>query len=152
MFSWMCSAEQVWMVHQQQIAQVGLSGVQQTADRCIYHKGQHQVSCLHHQGECISSLSRRCVSAHMVGKSFLHVIPPLPLIQQFVQKIIRNKTYCILVTPWWPRQPWFLHLLNLSINTYLQLPPAPSLLLQENKLVLHGNLTLFWVTEWRILH
>lgn len=42
-----------------------------------------------------------------------HLFPPLPLLPCVLQKIIRDKTSCLLVTPWWPQQPWFPHLLQL---------------------------------------
>lgn len=73
------------------------------------------------------------------GDAFLHrwtgrtfyMFPPLPLIPRVISKIIRDQTSCILLTPWWPWQPWFATLLCLSKRTYLRFPRVPDLLSQQ---------------------
>lgn len=48
----------------------------------------------------------------------LYLFPPLPLVLRTVLKIRRDHSNCILVAPWWPRQPWFPILLNMAADHY----------------------------------
>ncbi|XP_067319280.1 uncharacterized protein [Anolis sagrei] len=80
----------------------------------------------------------------------LYIFPPLPLLSPVIAKIIQDKSDCILITPWWPRQHWFAPLLLLSNSQFLKFNPTPDLLTVENGLVLHPDLQSLRLTAWRI--
>lgn len=80
-----------------------------------------------YQGSMVDTFTHRCIS------HFLYVFPLIPLILRVLQKIIADQTSCLLVTPWWPRQLWFVTLLHLSLRNYIQLSEALDLLSQQNE-------------------
>ena len=50
------------------------------------------------------------------GKS-MYVFPPFSLLNKIIQKLSTTQMgEVILITPWWPSQPWFPHLLRLSVD------------------------------------
>ncbi|KAJ7341948.1 hypothetical protein JRQ81_008009 [Phrynocephalus forsythii] len=65
----------------------------------------------------------------------------LSLIQRVIVKIRRDRANIILITPWWPRQAWFAHLLRLSTE-HLRLPLFASLLSRDDGAILHPTSTI----------
>ena len=50
------------------------------------------------------------------GRS-MYMFPPFPLLNKVIQKLRTTQTgEVILIAPWWPSQPWFPHLLRLSVE------------------------------------
>ena len=50
------------------------------------------------------------------GKS-MFMFPAFPLLDKVIQKLRTTQTgEVILIAPWWPSQPWFPHLLRMSVN------------------------------------
>nr|XP_060620947.1 uncharacterized protein LOC132768763 [Anolis sagrei ordinatus] len=80
----------------------------------------------------------------------LYLFPPLPLLSSVIAKIITDNTNCILIAPWWPRQPWFTPLLQLSQGQFLRLHLSPDLLTVENGLIQHPDPHSLHLTAWRI--
>ena len=59
------------------------------------------------------------------GRS-IYIFPPFPLLNKVIQKLRTVKTgEVILIAPWWPSQPWFSHLLRLSVDHPLSVPQRP---------------------------
>ena len=47
----------------------------------------------------------------------MYMFPPFPLLNKVIQKLRTTQTgEVILIAPWWPSQPWFPHLLRLSVD------------------------------------
>ena len=54
------------------------------------------------------------------GRS-MYMFPAFLLLNKVIQKLRTNQTgKVILITPWWPSQPWFPHLLRLSVDHLLR--------------------------------
>ena len=50
------------------------------------------------------------------GRS-MYMFPPFPLLNKVIQKLRTIQTGEVkLIAPWWPSQPWFPHLLRLSVD------------------------------------
>nr|XP_016847900.1 PREDICTED: uncharacterized protein LOC107982642 [Anolis carolinensis] len=80
----------------------------------------------------------------------LYAFPPLPLLARVVAKIVSDNSNCILIAPWWPRQPWFATLLEASRGDYIHLRNSPNLLTVHDGLIRHPDVTSFRLTAWRI--
>ena len=64
------------------------------------------------------------------NKMFAFAFPPFRLIGRVINKVLQeNVEALILVTPTWQTQPWYTHLLRMSIQHLLVLPALPNLLL-----------------------
>ena len=49
------------------------------------------------------------------------MFPPFLLLNKVIQKLRTTQTgEVILIAPWWPSQPWFPHLLRLSVDNLLR--------------------------------
>ncbi|KAJ7319782.1 hypothetical protein JRQ81_019293 [Phrynocephalus forsythii] len=72
------------------------------------------------------------------------------LCSKVVIKTLQERAYLILIAPWWPRQPWFASLLQMS-SEHLRLVQFPELLSLDNSQVLHPDLNRLQLTAWRIL-
>ena len=49
---------------------------------------------------------------------FLYLFPPLPLIQRVIIFFRQDRANAILIAPYWPRQPWFAHLVAMSMDMF----------------------------------
>ena len=79
-----------------------------------------------------------------------YAFPPVPLVARVLHKITQDNTDCIVLTPWWPRQPWFAPLLKVSQQTFMTLPRRPNLLTQDSGTLRHPDLSVLRLTAWRI--
>ncbi|XP_044304251.1 uncharacterized protein LOC123032438 [Varanus komodoensis] len=78
-----------------------------------------------------------------------YAFPPIPLIMRVLAKIIHEGATGLLITPWWPRQPWF-STLHISWEDFLQLPFLPYLITQREGMIRHPDLLSLKLTAWRI--
>lgn len=80
-----------------------------------------------------------------------YAFPPFRLIGQCLSKVQRDQTELILICPYWPTQPWFPLLLELTSDIPLVLRPSPSLLQssqgETHPLVSSGSILL---TAWKL--
>lgn len=76
----------------------------------------------------------------------LYAFPPFPLIQRVLQRIKKFGATVIMVTPHWPRRPWFPTLVNLSAAPPLRLPFRKDLLRQGP--LVHPDPGIFKLTAW----
>jgi hypothetical protein len=72
---------------------------------------------------------------------FVYAFPPIPILPLVVQKLLRDRPEMILITPFWPRRPWFPQLLPLLIDHPVRLPHHTDLLTQDRGRVVHPNLS-----------
>ena len=52
----------------------------------------------------------------------IYAFPPFSLIDRVLDKIIRERPNILLITPYWPTQPWFPTLLTLVKGQPIRLP------------------------------
>ena len=57
-----------------------------------------------------------------------YCFPPFSLIPFCLSKLTEEKTGAVLVTPFWPGQPWFPHIMDLAVAVPRLLLPSPDLL------------------------
>lgn len=57
----------------------------------------------------------------------LYVFPPIPLIPQVIQKLIVEQAEILLIAPLWPRRPWYVDLVGLSVSPPWTIPLQQSL-------------------------
>ena len=98
--------------------------------------------------KCKRYCSRASIGKHSQGHAFIDRWPkiltylflPFPLLVNVVVRLQQDKPNAIVLAPWWPRQPWFPVLHNLSSDIH-HLPCLPHLFTQNNAQVLHPVLT-----------
>nr|XP_060639431.1 uncharacterized protein LOC132779779 [Anolis sagrei ordinatus] len=88
---------------------------------------------------------------HNWGGRLVYAFPPFPLLLRVIAKIRRDNAHCVLVTPWWPRQPWFAPLLQLSRNNFLQFRHRSDLLTSQGGQVLYPEVHQLGLTAWLVL-
>lgn len=80
-----------------------------------------------------------------------YVFPPFAMIQRVLQKLREERSSIVLVTPFWPSQPWFPTTLELVYETPFLIPASPGLLKDidgwDHPLLLNGTLNLL---AWRV--
>ncbi|XP_042299886.1 flocculation protein FLO11-like [Sceloporus undulatus] len=86
------------------------------------------------------------------SRETIYAFPPFPLLTRVVSKMSRERVNAILITPWWPRQPWFPLLLHLSNGEFLRLEPRPDLLTLLGGRVRHPDIDSLPMVAWRLLH
>jgi len=80
-----------------------------------------------------------------------YVYPPQQLLSRILQKFqLVQHCRLIVVAPWWPHQPWFPVLNQLSVSPPLQLPQIRSLLRQPRSATFHPNLATLNLHAWRL--
>ncbi|XP_042306128.1 uncharacterized protein LOC121921720 [Sceloporus undulatus] len=82
-------------------------------------------------------------------QGLLYAFPPFPLITRVFSKMLADHTDAILVTPWWPRQPWFASLLQRA-QDHLRLENRPDLLSLHDGLIHHPEIQSLPLVAWRI--
>ncbi|XP_040178560.1 LOW QUALITY PROTEIN: uncharacterized protein LOC120912608 [Rana temporaria] len=81
-----------------------------------------------------------------------YAFPPFSMIPKVLLQITSQKATVVLITPWWPTQPWFPLLMELAIDYPRLLPRFPHILSHPTKgihpLVEEGTLTLLaWLAK-----
>lgn len=61
-------------------------------------------------------------------KYFFYAFPPFSLILKSLQKIVNEEATGIIVFPYWPSQPWFPMLKQLTVSKIVTFPPSRTLL------------------------
>ncbi|XP_067317662.1 CREB-regulated transcription coactivator 3-like isoform X2 [Anolis sagrei] len=84
------------------------------------------------------------------GKRKFYAFRPFPLIHRVVSKLVQDQAQGILVTSWWPRQPWFSLVLEVSRRTFKPLPRREDLLTEQGGRVLYPDVQQLKLTAWRI--
>ena len=79
---------------------------------------------------------------------YAYAFPPICLIPRVLQQIQQSHCKVILITPFWPRRPWFPQLLELSVDHPRKLPAIPQLLQQPQTQIFHPNPEVFCLTAW----
>ena len=104
------------------------------------HLPQFMSPVLEPQSLAIDSLSQ-----DWQGRS-MYMFPPFPLLNKVIQKLRTTQTgEVILISPWWPSQPWFPH--QLSVDHPRFFPYRRDLLSQ------HGYISssmLYHLHAWRL--
>lgn len=75
-----------------------------------------------------------------------YAFPPFQLIPRVIAKIRKEETTVILITPFWPKRPWFSSLLQMQLKPYWHLPLRKDLLLQGP--LLHQEVAKLKLTAW----
>ena len=71
------------------------------------------------------ALAIDALSQDWQGRS-MYMFPPFLLLNKVIQKLRTTQTgKVILIAPWWPSQPWFPHLLRLSVDHLLRFFSVP---------------------------
>lgn len=81
---------------------------------------------------------------------FVYLFPLLLLIPGTISKIQREHPRVILITPWWPRQPWFVTLPHLSKGTWHQFLLREDLLTRDKGQILHHNIGHLVLVAWMV--
>lgn len=63
---------------------------------------------------------------------YCYAFPPFSLLGRVVQKVRRDKAYCMIIAPVWPTQSWFSDLLQLLVDDPILLPVIDNLLTIKN--------------------
>ena len=91
----------------------------------VCHRPQHASSPVHGSSSRASSTGDRCFVTGLAGEVNVHVSTASPAQQSHSEAQEhpdgRGDTHC----PWWPSQPWFPHLLRLSVDHLLSVPQRP---------------------------
>ena len=83
------------------------------------------------------------------GRS-MYMFPPFLLLNKVIQKLRTTQTgVLILIAPWWPSQPWFPHLLRLSVDHLLRFFQYPRDLLSQQGYISSGK--SYHLHAWRLL-
>ena len=89
--------------------------VENSSSGQVCHSPQHASSSVHGSSSGASSTGDRCFVKGLAGEVNV-MFPPFLLLNKVIQKLRTTQTgEVILIAPWWPSQPWFPHLLRLSV-------------------------------------
>ena len=94
--------------------------VENSSSGQVCHSPQHTSSPVHgsSSGEP-RALAIDALSQDWQGRS-MYMFPEFLLLNKVIQKLRTTQTgEVILIAPWWPSQPWFPHLLRLSVDHLL---------------------------------
>ena len=91
---------------------------------------------------------------HGHGRLYLYFYPPIPLLEKTLIKIREDEVEeAIVITPCWPRRPWYHLLLQMAGGIPLLLPRRQDLLLQhmpDKGLLYHTETETLQLTEWKL--
>jgi len=80
-----------------------------------------------------------------------YAFPPFCLINRCLAKVRQDNAEIVMITPLWPTQAWYGHLLEISIDFPILLPPLPNLLMSPqgeiHPMIQNGRLQL---VAWKI--
>ena len=95
------------------------------------------------------ALAIDALSQDWQGKS-MYMFPPFLLLNKVIQKLRTTQTgEMILIAPWWPSQPWFPHLLRLSVDHLLRFFLYRRNLLSQQGYISSGK--SYHLHAWRLL-
>lgn len=140
-----------WSLHTQIFTELYLRFRSPVVDLFASHIN-HQVPCFFSR---FPSPGAEAVDALLVPWPqglILYAFPPLPLIAKVLRKLLAEKGELILLAPHWPRQPWFVDFVSLSVTHPWRIPDDRICLLQGA--VVHPEpqwLQLTVETEWELL-
>ena len=77
-----------------------------------------------------------------------YAFPPWPVLGKVVRKISLTNCSVLLIAPFWPRQSWFIPLLDLLTDIPRSLPDRPDLLFQPGLKVRYANLQRLRLHVW----
>ncbi|XP_042300657.1 uncharacterized protein LOC121918713 [Sceloporus undulatus] len=117
-------------------------------DWCIQR--QVLLQAIHLPGEDNDLADRLSRSPSVCHEWRLHPEAVSVLFDRVVSKMMLDHTDAILITPWWPRQPWFASLLHLSRRCFVRLEPRPDLLSIQDGRILHPDIESLPLVAWRI--
>ena len=86
--------------------------------------------------------------AHEWPMAWLYAFPPFPLIQATLDRVMERGHRMLLVSPCWPRRPWFTVLLSLISGTPWPLPLRPDLLSQARGALWHPDPDRLQLWAW----
>ena len=114
----------------------------------VCHSPQHASSPVHGSSSGASSTDDRCFVTGLAGEVNVHVSTISPA--QLIQKLRTTQTgKVILIAPWWPSQPWFPHLLRLSVDHLLRFFQFCRDLLSQQGYISSGK--SYHLHAWRLL-
>ncbi|KAF7246105.1 Transposon Ty3-I Gag-Pol polyprotein [Varanus komodoensis] len=125
----------------------------------LFHRwGQPDLFATQQNRACMACCSRAGMGQDSLEDAFMipwtnmtfYAFPPIPLIMRVLAKIIHEGATGLLITPWWPHQPWFSTLLHVSQEEFLQLPLLPYLVTQREGTIRHPDLLSLKLAAWRI--
>ena len=95
------------------------------------------------------ALAIDALSQDSQGRS-MYMFPPFLLLNKVIQKLRTTQTgEVILIAPWWPSQPWFPHLLRLSVDHLLRFFLYHRDLLSQQGYISRGK--SYHLHAWRLL-
>ena len=95
------------------------------------------------------ALAIDALSQDWQGRS-MYMFPPFLLLNKVIQKLRNTQTReVILIAPWWPSQPWFPHLLRLSVDHLLRFFQYRRDLLSQQGYISSGK--SYHLHAWRLL-
>ena len=95
------------------------------------------------------ALTIDALSQDWQGRS-MYMFPPFLLLNKVIQKLRTTQTgEVILIAPWWPSQPWFPHLLRLSVDQLLRFFQYRNDLLSQQGYISSGK--SYHLHTWRLL-
>ena len=95
------------------------------------------------------ALTIDALSQDWQGRS-MYMFPPFLLLNKVIQKLRTTQTgEVILIAPWWPSQPWFPHLLRLSVDHLLRFFQYSRDLLSQQGYISSGK--SYHLHAWRLL-
>ena len=95
------------------------------------------------------ALAINALSQDWQGRS-MYMFPPFLLLNKVIQKLRTTQTgEVILIAPWWPSQPWFPHLLRLSVDHLLRFFHYRRNLLSQQGYISSGK--SYHLHAWRLL-
>ncbi|XP_058020134.1 uncharacterized protein LOC131188700 isoform X1 [Ahaetulla prasina] len=56
-------------------------------------------------------------------RGLLYAFPPMAILPRVIGRILQTRAQVILVAPYWPRRPWFVDLVRLSVAAPWRIPP-----------------------------
>lgn len=81
----------------------------------------------------------------------VYAFPPFAILKKVIQKLEQSvECEMIMITPYWPNQPWFATLLNLSQRPPIQLPQRYDLLKQPVQALFHQSLETLNLHAWNL--
>ena len=86
--------------------------------------------------------------AHSWRSLIGYAFPPLALLSKVIRKARMEQASLILIAPYWPYQPWFPDLLELSHTPPLKLAVHPNGLVQPRSGIPHGNPAFLNLHAW----
>ena len=80
----------------------------------------------------------------------MYTFSPTTILTKVLQKLQRHAYGMILLAPLWPKQRWFLNLLEMLVHYLLELPQWSRLLKQPQSDIYHLNPEAYKLVTWRL--